>query len=342
MNSSKILYLTVILTTLIFGSACTRKPSSQQLENWQADIQQLQTEQDSLRQHVQMLVKKDARIQNLPKGEVVIAIPTAFLESVIEHLFSDVVSNVTLSLSGMKAHVAKKIKKVVTIGEFVLDIDITQVTGKLKPGQPVINFSGNQVALSLPVELVEGQGEALIHFVWNGKNVADMTCGDMDVTQKVSGSVIPTSYNVSGNLSFNIQRDKVVATPTFPETKLNIRVNPSQESWDAINAILEEKSGVCGWVLEKVDVPNLLKNLVENKGFNVKLPLAKIKPFAFPAGVSDSVKVAGKILSFATQTNTIRIDPDAIWYSASVALHALESVNNQAESPATSDSIRVQ
>lgn len=341
MNSARILYLMVILMILITGPACTRKPSVQQLEKWQAEILKLQAEQDSLRQYTQLLVKNDARIQNLPKGEVVIAIPTAFLKSVIEHLFTDVVSNVTLSLSGIKAHVAKKIKKVVTIGEFVLDIEITQVTGKLKPGQPLIKFGGNQVTMSLPVDLVEGQGEALIHFVWDGKNVADMTCGDMDITQKVSGSVIPTSYDVSGTLAFAIQGNKVVATPTFPETKLNIRVNPSQESWDAINAILEEKSGVCGWVLEKVDVPNLLKNLLENKGFNVKLPLGKIKPFNFPAGVSDSVKVGGRILSFATQTNTIRIDPDAIWYSASVALHAVESGENQAGSQAEGDSVKV-
>jgi hypothetical protein len=341
MNSARILYFMAILIILISISACTRKPSTQQLEKWQAELQQLQTEQDSLRQYVQMLVKKDPRIQDLPKGEVVIAIPTVFLKSVIEHLFSDVVSNVTLSLSGIKAHVAKKIKKVITIGEFVLDIEITQVTGKLKPGQPAIKFGGNQVTMSLPVDLAEGEGEALIHFVWNGKNVADMTCGDMDITQKVSGSVIPSSYDVSGTLAFAIQGNKVVATPTFPETKLNIRVNPSQESWDAINAILEEKSGVCGWVLEKVDVPNLLKNLVENKGFNVKLPLSKIKPFAFPAGVSDSVKVGGKILSFATQTNTIRIDPDAIWYSASVALDTVASGENMAESRVKSDSVRV-
>jgi hypothetical protein len=312
--------MTAVLAALVFGTACSRKPSPQELQAWNVEIQQLQAEQDSLRNRSQTLVKDDARIQNMPQGEVVIVIPTAFLKSVIEHLFTDVVSNVTLHLSGIKAHVAKPVKKVVTVGEFVVDVEITKVIGKLKPDQPEIKFGGNKVSMSLPVEVTEGHGAATIHFIWDGKNVAGVTCGDMDITQKVSGNVIPTDYLVSGALSFAIQGKKVIGTLAFPETKLNIRVAPSQESWDAINAILAEKGGVCGWVLDKVNVPNLLTNLVEKKGFNVKLPLDKIKPFVLPAGVSEVVKVGDMTLALDAQTNTIRIDPDAIWYSARVAL----------------------
>lgn len=308
------------LAMLVVGSGCSRRPSSSQLQAWDAEIRRLQAEQDSLRSRSREIVKNDIRIQNLPQGEVVIAVPTAFLRSVIERLFTDVASNVTLQLSGIKAHVAKSVKKVVTVGEFVVDVEITKVIGRLKPGQPGIKFGGNKVSMSLPVEVVEGYGEANIHFVWDGKNVADMTCGDMDITQKVSGNVIPTDYLVSGELAFAIREKKVIGTLTFPEAKLNIRVTPSQESWDAVNAILAEKGGVCGWVLDKVNVPNLLTSLVTNKGFNVKLPLDRIKPFVLPAGVNDSVKVGERVLSFATQTNMIRIDSAAIWYSASVAL----------------------
>ena len=320
MNGRRAQQATALLAALLAVSACTRSSSPQDSERWNADLQRLQAEQDSLRIRAQELVNADARILNLPKGEVVIAVPTAFLRSVIERLFADVVSNVTLHLSGIKARVAKSIKKVVTVGSFVVDIEITKVIGKLKPGQPEIEFGGNQVSMSLPVEVTEGHGEATIHFVWDGKNVAGAACGDMDVTQKVSGNVIPSDYLVSGALAFAIRGKHVIGTLTFPETKLNIRVTPSQESWAAVHAILEEKGGVCGWVLDKVDVPNLLSNIVEKKGFNVKLPLDKIKPFRLPAGVSDSVEVGDRVLAFDVQTNTIRIDPEAVWYSASVAV----------------------
>lgn len=317
---TRALFVSILPTVLIVTGACSRKSSPAEVQAWHTEIEQLQAEQDSLRNRAQLLVTNDPRIHNIPKGEVVIAVPTAFLHGVIARLFSDVASNVTLDLSGLKARAAKSVKKVVTVGEFVVEVQFTKLIGKLKPGQPDIKFGGNRVSMSLPVDLVEGQGDATIHFIWNGKNVAGVTCGDMDVTQKVSGRVVPASYRVSGALSLAIRGNRVVGTLAFPETRLPIRVTPSQESWAAVRAILEEKGGVCGWVLDKVNVPNLLTNVVEKKGFNVKLPLDKIRPFILPAGVRDSTRVGEGTLSFATQTNTIRIDPDAVWYSASVVL----------------------
>jgi hypothetical protein len=310
----------VAVWVLLAAASCTRKPSEEQLQAWTAELQRLQVEQDSLRARAAILVSSDSQIRAIPKGDVVIAVPTAFLHSVIERLFTDVVSNVTLRLSGIKAHVAKPVKKIVTLGEFVLDVDSITVVGKLKPQEPVLAFTGNRVSMSLPVEVVEGTGGAKLHFVWDGKNVADLTCGDMDVTQKVTGSVIPTKYLVSGTLRFALTGNQVIGTMAFPETRLNIRVTPSKASWAAIDSILAEKHGACGWVLDKVDVKGILANIVQTKGFNVKLPLDKIRPFRIPAGVSDSVTVGARRLALSVQTNLIRIDPEAIWYSADLEL----------------------
>jgi len=309
-----------LLVSLTLACGCSRQPSAAQVQAWDAEIHALQAEQDSLRGRAAQLVAADPRIQDLPKGDVVLAVPTAFLRRVIERVFDDVASHVTLSMSGIKAHVAKKVKKIVTIGEFVVDVDIQQVTGKLQPGQPEIAFGGNAVSMSLPVELSEGTGEALIHFLWDGKNVADATCGDMDITQRLTGTVIPSQYVVTGRMTLAIEGTQIVCTPDFPETKLRIRVKPSKASWAAVDSILAEKHGVCGWVLDKVDVPNILVGVVQEKGFNVKLPLYKIKPFPLPGGVQDTVKVGDQVLSFASKMNSFRIDADAVWYAASVTV----------------------
>jgi hypothetical protein len=176
------------------------------------------------------------------------------------------------------------------------------------------------MSMSLPLSVSEGRGAATIHFVWDGKRMADVTCGDMDLTQRVSGSVIPADYVVSGSLDLEVRGNKIVCTPVFPETRIRVQVEPSRESWAAIDSILEAKRGVCGWVLDKVDVPNLLKGIVQEKGINVKLPVNKLKPFTLPAGVRDTVTVAGRHVAFDTRTNTLRIDHDAIWYSADVTM----------------------
>jgi hypothetical protein len=306
------------LFLLITG--CTHRPSADQVNAWNAEIQLLQAEQESLRAIAASRVAEDAVLRELPQGDVVVRVPTSFLRNVIGHVLVDVADDITLNLGGLKAHVVRSVKKVVTIGEFTLDVDIHEVSGKLRLGEPAIDFGGDQVSLSLPITVTEGHGEATVHFVWDGKNVAGATCGDMDITQKVSGSVIPSEYVVSGTLNLETRGSEIVCTPVFPETKLRIRLKPSQGSWDAVNAILAEKGGLCGWVLDKVNVPSLLEGIVQDKGFNVKLPVNRIRPFVLPAGVQDSVAVGGKLFTFDTRTKSLRIDSDAVWYSADVAV----------------------
>ena len=211
-------------------------------------------------------------------------------------------------------------KKIVTVGEFVVNVDVDEVVGRLRPRRPNISFTNNRIGLSLPVEVADGHGNATIHFVWNGKNIADVTCGDMDITQKVAGDVVPARYVVSGTMALRVDGNHLVATPRFPLTKVRIRITPTKESWKAIDAILAEKHGVCGWVLDKVDVPSILKRVVEEKGFNVTLPLSKVKAFRIPAGVSDSLSVKDRMIAVDAKTNLIRIEPDAILYSADVTL----------------------
>jgi hypothetical protein len=308
----------VALLLLVLGASCAGKPSPPQVQAWNAELARLQAEQDSLRAREVELLNQDPRIHSLPVGDVVVCVPTAFVRQVIERVFDDVVDDVTLSLGGIKTRVARKVKKCITIGEFVLDVQIDEVTGKLRPGQPDCRFGGNRVAMSLPVTLSEGHGAATLRFVWDGKHVAGLTCGDLDITQKVSGNVIPAQYRVRGRLGLTSRGNEIVCTPVFPETKLRLRVQPSPASWNAINATLAEKHGVCGWMLDRVNIPGLLEGIVQDKGLNVKLPVNKLKPFALPAGVRDTVTVAGKHRSFETRTNTLRLDPDAIWYSATV------------------------
>jgi len=335
-SGGRTLGLAALLATLALCGACSRAPSPSETKAWNADLRRLQVEQDSLRARAAELAARDVRLQSVPKGDVVFAVPTAFVRSVVERVFEDVVSNVTLRISGIKAHVAKSVKKVVKVGEFVLDVDVKEVTGKLRPGTPEMKFGADSISMALPIEVAEGHGEAVLHFVWDGKRMADVTCGDMDITQSVSGDVIPASYVVTGALRMRVRGRDAVGVFSFPETKLRLRVKPSKESWAAIDSILDEKNAVCGWVLDKVDVPKLLTNIVEEKGINVKLPLDKIKPFAFPAGVRDSVHVGARVLFVDAKANQIRIDPDAIWYSATVSLKPLGPEEPTASAPSSS------
>ena len=108
------------------------------------------------------------------------------------------VDSVTLKLTNLKVHKAGTVKKVVTLGEYDLDVRIDEVTGRLTTGKPDLRFGSNQVSLALPVRVVSGNGDATIDFKWDGKNISGAVCGDMVLTEKVSGAVKPEELRGTG------------------------------------------------------------------------------------------------------------------------------------------------
>lgn len=189
-----------------------------------------------------------------------------------------------------------------------------------RAGLPEVAFGDNEITLTLPVEVVDGSGDATVHLLWKGRRVARAVCCDLDVTERVSGSVIPDRYMLTGTLALAARDAEIVGTPRFPETKVKLRVDPSPETWRRVDALLASQQGLCGWVLERVDVKKILAEQARVKGFGVKLPLHKIKPFRFPAGLSESVTVRGRPLALDVRTGELRIDEHAVWVGAQVRL----------------------
>jgi len=316
----KVVAALALLAILSAVGACTRGPTAEQRAAWQQEITRLSADADALQGRLRALVDADPRRAGIPDGDVVIAVPTAFLDAIVQRVFADVASRVDLTLSGIKTHKTKTLKKGIPIGDVTADLYVDQVNGRLGPGTPKVVFGGNEVTLSLPVDVISGSGDASVHVFWKGRNVAGVVCGDLDVRENVSGSVMRATYPLQGTLVFSAQGAEILATPRFPETKIRLRIEPSAATWAKIDAILASKTGLCGWVLEQVDVKKLLAKEFREKGFGVKLPLDKIKPFRFPAGLSESVVVRDKRLALDVRTETLRIDDTAVWLGARVAV----------------------
>lgn len=310
---------------LLAAGACSQTPSNAQREAWAADLARRTAEVETLEQRLGTLIAADPRRAGLPQGDVVIAVPTEFLRELIDRVFSDVASRVTLTLSGIKAHKQKTLKKGVPIGDMIIDLLVDRVHGRLAPGQPEVRFGENEITLTLPIEVVEGSGDATVHLRWKGRRLAKAVCGNLDVTERVSGSVKPDRYVLTGTLGLSTRGSEIVGTPRFPETKVKLRVSPSADTWKRVDKLLESQRGLCGWVLERVDVKKILANETEVKGFGVKLPLHKIKPFRFPAGLSESVTVRDRPIALAVETGDLRIDEHAVWVGARVRVGAAPS-----------------
>jgi len=306
------------LAVLSSAPACRRDEAASP-EQLRKETQLLEKERDELKSRLGDLIAREPRLLGMPGNGVRVGVPTALARTLVQRVLSGFVDSVTLKLQNLKVRKAGKIKKVVNIGEYELDVVIDEVTGKLETGQAEVTFGGNQITVALPVRVASGQGDATIDFKWDGKNISGAVCGDMEIQQKVSGSVKPDSYPVSGGLLLTATARQILATPKFPVVKVKLKVEPSADSWAAVQKILDEKGGVCGFVLDKVDIAGVLENLV-GKGFDVRLPTEKIKAMAVPVGIAPTMSVRGEPLTLGVKVGSLAITEHMIWLGADVAL----------------------
>jgi hypothetical protein len=288
-------------------------------EQMQAKLQSLEQEIPALRAKLGEAIAKDRRLEGMPKEGVRIGVPTTLARTLIQRVVEGFVDSVTLRLSNIGVHTGGKIKKVVTIGVYDLNVKIKEVSGRLKTGKPEVEFGGNTVSLALPVKVASGSGTANIDFVWDGKNVSGAVCGDMKVNENVGGSVKPSEYPVSGSLLLTTTTQQILASPKFPKIKVNLKVEPSPESWAVVQGILDSKGGVCGFVVDKVDIKGVLEGLL-GKGFDVTLPTEKLKPMAVPVGIAPTMTVRDQPITIEVKVGHLAITEDMIWLGADVAL----------------------
>jgi hypothetical protein len=305
-------------SVLLASAACGREDRVSP-ETIRAQIQALEKERASLRDRMNDLMTRDPRIQGMPESPVRVGVPTTLARELIQRVVAGFVDQVTLELKNLKVKKSGRVRKVVTLGEYDLRVEIHRVSGRLKTGKPEVRFGGNQVTLAMPVTVASGSGNATIHFKWDGKNVAGATCGDLEVNQDVSGGVKPDTYPVSGGLELTATAQEILAQPRFPLIKVRLKVLPSPESWAAVDRILGEKEGVCGYVVDKVNVRGIVQRLVD-KGFNVRLPTEKIKPMAVPVGIEPTMEVRGEPVALGIKLGKLAITEQMIWLGANVSV----------------------
>lgn len=312
--------LSVLLSSLAlaFLPGCRREGVATP-DELKARIAALEKEREDLRGRVGDLIAGDPRLQGLPPNAVRVGVPTPLVRTLVERLVAGFVDSVTLRLTKLRVHKSGKIKKVIPIGEYDLTVMIDEVTGNLKTGKPAIAFGGNQVSVSLPVEIASGRGDATIDFVWDGKNVSGAVCGDMHVTQPVTGTVRPLTYPLAGALEFTATTSQIHVQPKLPPIRMHLEVVPSDESWTVVQQVLAAKRGLCGFVIDRVDILGVVKRLVD-KGMNVRVPTERVKAIGLPVTVEPSFEVRGAPVNLTVRVGELAITQYAIWMGAQVTL----------------------
>ena len=285
----------------------------------QTDLVTLTAERDRLRAEVVGAVDLDRRLTGGPDKPLRIGIPTTLARTLVSTLVAGVVDQVSLTLGDLRVRRKGVIRRVVALGDFDLTVRIKQINAKLGANAPDIQFGGNQMKMMMPIRVESGTGSAEIDFHWYARGIGGAVCGDMSMLEVVTGTVTPADYRLVGTLQLSTTDDAIVVTPRMPPLRILVRVVPSKVSWALVQKTLDSKRGLCGFVIDRVNIPEALEGLLA-RGFHVRLPIEKVRPVAVPIGFAQTVMVRDTPVQIGVKADGLLITSDMIWLGADVTL----------------------
>jgi hypothetical protein len=306
----------IVVVALVSNRAREGRRTTAQLH---IDLVTLRAERDRLKPHVLGALQMDPRLAGMPSRQVLVGLPTSLARDLVSKFITGVADQMTLHLSGIRVQKKGEVRRLVPLGDWTLSVLLTRVTARLASGAPDVRFGDNRLSLTAPIRVVSGTGEAAINFQWDGRNISGALCGDMELKATVTGSVTPETYPLTGALHLSTTNDAIVLTPRIPATRISVRVVPSKESWAMVQARLDEKGGLCGFVLDRANIPGSLEEFLA-KGFEVRLPTEKLKPWTLPIGLASSLTIRDMPVQVAVTDGELAATGDMIWFSADIDL----------------------
>ncbi|MBL8138992.1 MAG: hypothetical protein JNL48_20385 [Acidobacteria bacterium] len=291
----------------------------------------LDTERTALRARLEDLVTRDPRLDGMPDTPVRVAVPTTLARHLVQRVIAGVADQVTLELRNIRVRRTGTVRRVVTLGTYDLKVSVDRVVARLRAGTPRLTFGSNRVAVALPLTVASGTGSATVDFTWDGRTIGGAVCGDMHITQPVTGSVVPRTYPLSGALDLTATDASILVRPRLPRLRVHVDVTPAPESLAAAQKILDDKRGLCGFVLDRVDVMGAVNRLIK-RGFDVRVPTEKVKAMALPVGVEPTLLVRGEPVALGIRVGDLAITEHAIWLGAHVTV-AIGNVASRAPMP---------
>jgi len=292
------------------------------------EVASLRALRDSLLARGDTLVKNAELLQRIPSGDLLIGLPTPFVDRLVRDVIAGWFHDVELHLKGLRVRKAGEVKAKMgflgkrSVGTYDLDLTLDDVRGRLQPGEPKLDFGGDIIRIALPIRVAGGTGEATIAFVWDSKGMASPVCGDLAATRKVSGTVRRADYAVQGRMVLTAVSGAIMADPDFPELAVRLYIDPSEESLKVLDELLASKGGACGVAIGKAKVGDRIRQLVE-KGFLVKIPQKFFRPIRLPVAVETSVPMQDKNRMALTVTPSgLAVTPSIIWLGANVGVGA--------------------
>lgn len=308
----------VVVTVTVAGVQIWRnRVARADVEAVRQSIAALEGERERLRTQLAEVVAKDSRLRDAPNDPIRIGVPTTVVKELAAKLVTSVADRVTIELDDLRVRKQGEVRRLLPLGEYDLRLRVNRIVARLHADVPELTFGGNQIRAVMPVRVTSGNGSATIDFQWDGRTVAGAVCGDMHVVEQVGGTVKPRSYRASAAVKVAATDSAIVLTPRISPLRLHIQVEPSRASWAKVRTLLESKGGLCGFVVDRVNILESLEQLMA-RGFNVRVPVERVKAVALPVGIEPTFVVRGESVQVGIRAADLLVTPEMIWLGVAV------------------------
>ncbi len=291
----------------------------------QREITALTKTRDSLRSLVYFAAESNELLQGRPPGDVLIALPTPFVDAVVRNVVLGWFHDVDLHLPRMRVRNAGDITAPLgilghrTVGSYDLDVTLEGVHGRLQPGVPDLSFGGDTIHVVIPVRIAGGTGVAHVKASWTSRGLAGPVCGDMTAERDVTGQVRARDYFARGRLVLSAVDGRVLADPAFPDLAVRLFIDPARSSVNALDSLLATRRGLCAFAIGKARASARIQEIV-GRGFNVHIPQRFFRSIQLPVAVETSMPVADREVSLKVVPSGLAVTRSVVWIGANVSL----------------------
>jgi hypothetical protein len=268
----------------------------------------------------------DQALVSAPSDGLVIGVPTALARDVAQQIVAGYLGSVRLTLRDKQVKTkrddveAKVLFATRKVGSYELQTRIVKVTAALRPTRELrVSFEGQRFGFNLPVALSEGHGRARLTLAWDSKGIADLVCGDVEVSRELEGRLVPAVYPMSGHFDVAADGGSLLLRPNFQDNKIRVRIEATEQAWRVFDELVESRSGLCQRALEKGNVKSQLREILA-EGFDVRLPRRLLRDIRLPASVQESLKLADGSYVLKVAPAHVAMNAQWIWYGTDVTI----------------------
>src|SRR6185312_10720916 len=149
-----------------------------------------------------------------------------------------------------------------SLGDFTLDANLLDIRAQILISNPTVSLQNGRFHARVSAQTSQGTGRAHLRFQWQGKGLSRTLCGDVDVARNVDGELAPVATTLTASASLMVKNGEFVLVPDVPRPRIRLIIEPSQASWNTVREALAAQGGLCGSVLQKVDVVSKLRDFL--------------------------------------------------------------------------------